>query len=75
MSSLRVEVFRTPANRWAWRMGATVPNEVRRCFEDEIARGRILLVIQTQPEGVPALDRLTAIHHGRRLDLPATKAA
>lgn len=38
MSSLRVEVFKTPSERWAWRMLSNVGREVARSVADHARR-------------------------------------
>ena len=48
--------------------GSTVPDPVRRAFEDEIAQGRILVVIDGEEEILPAA--IAAVSATRAVHLP-----
>jgi hypothetical protein len=37
-------------------MGSAIPSTIRRRFEDEIEQGRILVVVDAEPERLPAID-------------------
>jgi hypothetical protein len=49
-------------------MGAAIPNEVHRKFEDLIARGEILVALDVDSDDIEAVDQNMVAHGARRLD-------
>jgi hypothetical protein len=56
-------------------VGAALPDEVRRTFEDEIAAGRILLVVDGDPATLPDAEAAILATGARRMPYEATTAA
>lgn len=49
-------------------VGASVPNEVHRKFEDKVADGHVLVVLDAEERHVEQLDRAMAEHGAQRFD-------
>lgn len=60
---------------WASALiGSTLPDEVRRTFHDEIEAGRILVVIDAEPDAFTAIEPAIAEAGGIRLPFESTTA-